>query len=318
MEALVGEYMQLPLITADQVEAAFPLKSAMDSQRSAFAAFDQGRAVMGRRGVISNGNDVSFAYVARSSVMSPTIVKFGSITNGNSSIGLPVVQAYIAILDRQTGSLTSFIDGESVTRIRTTAASMVAAQVLANSPSIIAVVGAGLQGLAHARAAIELFSPSKLILVIRSLNPKIEEFKKEFGCCEITYRIEDAINEADLIFLSTNTVEPVLFTLPKPGTTVISIGSFSPNREEVAGEIVAACDAIFGDDAETIKTQSGSVIAALNIDPALDSSITSLGACINNPSLGRKNVEEIIMYFSVGLGFQDAAIVEKYFELTNK
>ena len=318
MGAFMGESIKLPLITADQVAAAFPLETAIDSQRSAFAAFDQGRAVMGKRGVISNGNDVCFAYVARSSVTSPTIVKFGSITNGNSSIGLPVVQAYIAILDRQTGSLTSFIDGESVTRIRTTAASMMAAQILANKPSTIAVVGAGLQGLAHARAAIELFSPKKLILVIRSLNSEIENFVKEFEDCETTDSIDDAISEADLIFLCTNTVEPVLTTLPKSGATVISIGSFSPNREEVSGELVAKCDAIFGDDAETVMTQSGSVIAALRADPTLSGSVTSIGSCINNPSLGRKSADEIIMYFSVGLGFQDAAIVEKYLELTNR
>jgi ornithine cyclodeaminase len=318
MGAFMGESIKLPLITADQVQAAFPLEIAIDSQRSAFAAFDKGRAVMGKRGVISNGNDVAFAYVARSSVTSPTIVKFGSITNSNSSIGLPVVQAYIAILDRQTGSLTSFIDGESVTRIRTTAASMMAAQILANKPSTIAVVGAGLQGLAHARAAIELFAPKKLILVIRSLNSEIEEFVKEFEGCEITYGIDDAISKADLIFLCTNTVEPVLTTLPKSGATVISIGSFSPNREEVSGELVAKCDAIFGDDAETVMTQSGSVIAALRTDPALSASVTSIGSCINDASLGRKSADEIIMYFSVGLGFQDAAIVEKYFELIKK
>jgi ornithine cyclodeaminase len=104
----------------------------------------------------------------------------------------------------------------------------------------------------------------------------------------------------------------------KKGATVISIGSFSPNREEISGEVVANSDLIFGDDSQTIQAQSGSVIAAINLKPEIANGITSIGALLNNPSLGRTSPDQVVIYFSVGLGIQDAAIVEKYAEFVNK
>ncbi len=304
-----------PFISAHAVELAFPLEIAMQTQRKVFAAFDRGDAVMGNRGVIPNGSDASFAYIARASQNGPTIVKFGSVTNSNSARHLPVVHAYIGILDPITGALTSFIDGESVTRIRTTAASMVAAQTLAAQTKTIAVIGAGLQGIAHARAALELFSPDSLILVARSISSEAKKLESEFAQLRISQKIDDAMKDADLIFLCTNTVEPVITQNLKKGTTLISIGAFSPNREEIAGDIVAQSDLIFGDDSQTIQLQSGSVIAGIKLNPAIGDKIISLGSLINNPALGRTSPDQVIMYFSVGLGIQDAAIVERFIEL---
>jgi len=289
----------------------------METQRKVFSAFVRGEAVMGNRGVIPNGSDASFAYVARASPHGPTIIKFGSVTNGNPGRGLPVVQAYISILDPISGSLASFIDGESVTRIRTTAASMVAAQELAATSKNIAVIGAGLQGLAHARAALELFTPESLVLVSRKFTSEISDFQSEFPLVTFNQNIDEALKNSDLIFLCTNTVEPVIVNSPKIGATVISIGSFSPNREEVSGKIAAQADLIFGDDSKTIQAQSGSVIAALKESPELGEKIASLGTLLNNPKIGRTSADQIIIYFSVGLGIQDAAIVEKYFEILN-
>ncbi len=317
-EGLMSANFTVPLIQAAEVELAFPLPIAMASQRDAFSAFARGEAVMGNRGVITNGDDASFTYVARSSPTAPTIVKFGSVTNANAALGLPAVHAYIAILNPVTGALDSFIDGESVTKIRTTAASMLAAQLLANPPKVIAVIGAGLQGIAHAKAAIELFAPEKLIFVTRTSNPELEKFLNDFSKSSTTDSAQEAASESDLIFVCTNSVTPVLSQSLKPGTTVVSIGSFSPNREEVAGKLVSESDLIVGDDAKTVITQNGSIIAALKANPELSSKIQSLGSLIDDSSLGRKSVDETIMYFSVGLGIQDAAIVEKYLEMKSK
>ena len=314
----MGTIFSVPLISAAEVERAFPLSTAISSQREAFAAFARGEAVMGSRGVITNGDDASFSYVARSSPKAPTIVKFGSVTNSNTSLGIPAVHSYIAILNPTTGALESFIDGESVTRIRTTAASMLAAQLLANNPKVITIIGAGIQGLAHAKAAMQLFSPDKIIFVARSSNQELQKFCNQFSNSSLTNSSSDAVNASDLIFVCTNSVTPVLTEKLRAGTTVISIGSFSPNREEVLGKLVSECDQIFADDASTAVNQNGSVIAAVQRNPEVANKIKSLGSLINDPSSGRNNAEETIIYLSVGLGIQDAAIVEKYLELKSK
>jgi len=300
------ELFSKPLVTGSEVENRISLEAAMFGQRQVFAAYDAGESVMGARGLISNQNSTLFAYIARASSNGPAIVKFGSITNSNKDRHLPVVQAYLAVLNQETGSLEYFIDGEAVTKLRTPAASMVAAQLLANKPNRIVVVGGGAQGQAHLNAASKVFNPSELALVTRG------EFNQP-NIISVEHTLERdihlACHNADLIFLCTNSFEPVLTHSPMPGATVISIGGFAPVRSEVSVALLTSGASIYADDAQTAYKQCGSIVDALKTNANLE--VTSLGRVINHPEAGRKNELQIIYYFSVGLGFQDAAIVEQ-------
>lgn len=186
-------------------------------------------------------------------------MKFGSITNSNKDRPLPVVQAYLAVLNQETGSLEYFIDGEAVTKLRRPAASMVAAQLLANKPN--------------------------RIVVEHTLERDIDR----------------ACHNADLIFLCTNSFEPVLTHSPMPGVTVISIGRFAPVRSELSVALLTTGASIYTDDAQTGYKQCGSIVDALKTNANLE--VTSLGRVINHPEAGRKNESQMIYYFSVGLGF---------------
>ncbi len=85
------------MITADDLEAAFPLARGIQTQVEVFAALSRGEATMGARGVLPNGADAQFAYLARASMHGPTIVKFGSVTPGNADRNIPVVQSYVGV-----------------------------------------------------------------------------------------------------------------------------------------------------------------------------------------------------------------------------
>jgi ornithine cyclodeaminase len=95
-----------------------------------------------------------------------------------------------------------------------------------------------------------------------------------------------------------------------PGTTCISIGSFAPNRQEVSAPVLALADKVFGDDAKTISEQSGSVVMALGLADRKWSEVESIGALYAGKTSGRDNKDQVIYYFSVGLGIQDAALAE--------
>ncbi len=297
-------------ISAEEVEKSCTLKEAVASQRKVFAALISGEAVMGPRAVIPNGDDAQFAYIARASLHGPTVVKFGSVNPGNAKKGIPVVQTEIAVLDAVTGELIYFVDGESVTRIRTTAASMVAAELLANSIKKIAIIGAGHQGVAHAHAALELFSPEQITLVSRSAAEKVRALFPASAPIKISNDVDLACSEADLIFVSTNSNTPVVSAALKPGTTCISIGAFAPNREEVSPALLARADKVFGDHGPTLQEQCGSIVGAMKISDRKWSSVISIGEVINGSAKGRTSPDEIIFYFSIGLGIQDAALIE--------
>ena len=286
-------------ITGAQIDQLSDLDEVIATQREVFAAYSRGEAVMGPRAIISQNENAQFSYIARASKNGPTIVKFGSVVPGNAKVSLPVVQTTVALMDAQTGSAQTFFDGEAITKWRTVAASMAAAKELSNPVSTMAIVGVGHQGIAHAEAAVKVFRPKRLILISRS---KIDAPHYE---CEVSVsdRIED-VNEAELIFVCTNSSTPVITQPVKEGATCIVIGSFAPNRSEIGVAALSQADAVFGDDSQTITAQCGSVI------DAKCQNVESIGDVYNGTSKGRSSANQVIYYFSVGLGIQDAAMAD--------
>ena len=118
------------------------------------------------------------------------------------------------------------------------------------------------------------------------------------------------VNQCDLIFLCTNSISPVITTALNPGTTCISIGSFAPNRLEVSVVALTSADKVFGDDASTISEQAGSVISTLAQSKRNWDKPESIGEVYNQRIKGRTSEDQVIYYFSVGLGIQDAAMAE--------
>jgi ornithine cyclodeaminase len=141
-----------------------------------------------------------------------------------------------------------------------------------------------------------------------------QDLKKNDLGFEITQDIQAAY-DCDLIFICTNSQEPVINSALNSGSTCISIGSFAPNRLEVSVSALSKADKVFGDDAKTISEQSGSVVKTLENSERTWQQAQSIGGVYAGEIKGRENKEQVIYYFSVGLGIQDAALAE--FILTN-
>ena len=151
-----------------------------------------------------------------------------------------------------------------------------------------------------------------MTIVVRS-SDKGKSVKAEFADnlpVEISQDVESAVATADLIFTCTNSMTPLFKGKLKSGTTCIAIGSFAPNREEIATEVVVAADKVFADDSATTQLQCGSIIPALKSQARKWAQVVSISEVINRSVNGRENPAEVICYFSVGLGIQDAAFVE--------
>ncbi|MGI9171243.1 MAG: ornithine cyclodeaminase family protein [Candidatus Nanopelagicus sp.] len=296
--------IQTPFVSAEEIDSLCTYEKIIENQRQVFKNFFLNEAVMGPRAILAQNENAQFSYIARASKVGPTIVKFGTVVPSNSNRNIPVVQTMVSVIDAQTGSVKLFLDGESVTKWRTVSASMAAASELSNQVQRIAVVGLGHQGQAHLRAAQSIFHPEKIYGVS---NIEID-LDFDFDV-EVTKDIS-VVENCDLIFLCTNSIEPVIKTNLSPGTTCISIGSFAPNRQEVSAPVLVLADKVFGDDAKTISEQSGSVVMALNLADRKWSEVESIGALYAGKTSGRDNKAQVIYYFSVGLGIQDAALAE--------
>src|SRR5882724_1427785 len=227
------------VLSAADVERLFPLDVAIESQRTAFIALGRGTAVLPPRLLVpGTENAMAFCYAARLSPDGAAVSKFGSVNPANSARGLPSVNALVTVLDAETGQPAAVMDGTSVTTIRTSAASAVAASVLARSGArTLAVLGSGVQAKAHVAALsavldldeVRIWSPSlqrrealaaALTLPARSAGP----------AARAAASAVDAVRGADVIACCTSSRTPVLdVNWLAEGATVISIGSFAPD-----------------------------------------------------------------------------------------
>jgi alanine dehydrogenase len=83
--------------------------------------------------------------------------KLVTLFPGNHSLGLPTHQALIALFDPDDGTPLAVLDGEHITATRTAVTSALAARLVGRSDArSLAILGAGVQGRAHAEVFRDL------------------------------------------------------------------------------------------------------------------------------------------------------------------
>src|ERR1700688_625097 len=101
-------------------------------------------------------------------------VKLVSVFPANHSRGLPSHQGLIAIFDEDSGAPLAVMDGTYITAIRTGGTAAVAARLLArDDASVLAILGAGVQGGAH----LETFTRVRDFKEIRIASRNVETAK---------------------------------------------------------------------------------------------------------------------------------------------
>ncbi|WP_105971215.1 ornithine cyclodeaminase family protein [Streptomyces geranii] len=314
-------------LSRDRVTALLDPDTAIASQRAAFTALGAGGA--GRPDPPDQpelpdlpakimhpsrfDDSVVFAYVSRLSRDTGAVAKFGSVNPGNAAAGLPTVHAVITALDPVTGALAAVMDGTAVTTARTAAASAVAFDALSTADSAeLALLGAGTQALAHARAVARV----RDLKAVRIWSPTPERRARaadllaaELGiAAEATDTPEAAVTGASLVAACTLSTTPVVRgAWLAPGCTVVSVGSFEPTRSEVDPEVLRRAAAVVVDDPETAAGHAGPVIDALRNGPLTRENLIALGDVLTGARTARTGPEDIVFYNSVGLGVQDAA-----------
>src|SRR4030095_5119769 len=143
------------LLDAADVAREFDLDTALASQREGFARLGGGEAAQPARLVLPVATDdsLAFCYAARLAPGSGAVSKFGSVNPHNAAAGRPTVSATVLVLDPDDGRLVAIVGGATLTARRTSAASALAATLLARpGAATAAVLGPGVQGRGHVRA----------------------------------------------------------------------------------------------------------------------------------------------------------------------
>lgn len=298
--------MSVRILSAADVRSIFTPRLALESQREAFTRLGAGEAVQPPRLLVPGpDSSVSFCYSSRIAPDAPAVSKFGSVNPSNAARGLGAVHSVITVLDPSTGAPLAIINGDSVTGLRTSAATTLAMQQLAPSAGNVLVVGTGAQARAHL-AAFAITHPAAALQVFGRDQRAAAEVAAQHGA-EVRDDLEQAVRSADIVVLCTSSLAPVIEDAwVTDGTTVASVGSFAPDRVELPPSLLARSTVVV-DHRPSALTDSGPVVEALSSGTLTPEAVTDLGSLLTGASTMTRTPTDVVTYLSVGVGVQDAA-----------
>ena len=195
----------------------------------------------------------------------------------------PSHHALIAIFDDTNGAPRAVMDGTHITAMRTAGASAVSVKALARPDAqVLAVIGAGVQGRAHA-AVVPLVRKFREVR-LASRRQGFESF-------------EEAVRGADVVCLCTDAPQPIVKAeWLAPGCHVTSVGI---NREVGPDLVEKARLFVEWRGAATTPPPAGAI-------ELQGREVTELGEVLAGTREGRRDDQELTLYKSTGHAVEDA------------
>ena len=298
---------KIRILSAADVRAALPMSKAVDAMRHAYGQLSAGKAVAPPRQHISTDKGVTLVMPAYLPERSDFGIKVVSVYDDNPNLNLPRITATVLVLDPATGAPKAFMDGASLTAIRTGAGGGVAADLLARQDAkTVGLFGAGVQARAQLQAVMAVRDIARVNLMSRTaasaeqLSAEISEWT-DAPEVNLVRNSERVVADADIVICATTSATPLFDgNALKQGTHITAVGTFVPEKREVDTTTIRRSDRIVVDSREACLEEAGDLIIA---NAEVDAEI---GEIVNGDKPGRQSDDEITFFKSVGVAVQDA------------
>jgi len=287
--------MSVLVLSAEEVERLLPMDECIEAMSGVLSALAREELFQPLRFVVRppGGTGLMGLMPAHRGGTRPAYsLKEIVVIPDNPTRGLDAHQGAVLLHDGDTGELRAVINASPITAIRTAAVSAVATRALARPDScVVAIVGAGVQGQAHAEAMRAVLD-----------EPEIRTWSRRDGGSP-----EEVVRGADVVCTCTTSREPVvLHQWLAPGTHVNAVGSSLPTARELEEETIRAATLIV-DRRESALTEAGELII-----PGLgeEEIAGELGEVLTGRHPGRSAGDELTVFKSLGLAIEDLAAAE--------
>ena len=253
-------------------------------------------------------------------------VKIVSVYPDNINKNIPSVPATMVLVNAETGMVNSLIDGTYLTRLRTGAISGLATDILARKDSkIFALFGTGGQAVTQLEAVLTVRNIEE-VRVFDISKERAEEFAKKmsdkfgkkFNVKIIAAESSDAtIDNADIITTVTTSKKPVFdANKVKKNVHINGVGSYTPEMQEIPGDILVKANKIFVDTRDGAINESGDLINPIKDGLIQKEKINGeLGEVINGVIKGRENDDEMTFFKTTGSAVLDLVAAQKIYEM---
>jgi ornithine cyclodeaminase len=305
------------VVGGEELRALVPMKDAIDAVRDAYVGYARGDFST----VPRIGAPTHTLFVMMSERLSPTgtnlgqSVKVVSYHEENPAASRPVVQGVVLWFDGQTGEAKLALDGETVTALRTGAASGVATDLLApRDARKLALIGTGAAAPDQIRAVCAVRDIKEISAAGRDFH-KTEAFvatmRAEYPHITITAQrtVAAAIAGADVICTATTARAPLFDAAEvKPTAHINAVGAFSPQMCELGPTVAATARQVCVDDRAALA-DCGDLLAPLNGKLVEAGAIALIGALLAGQS--HMSGPGISLFKSIGIAAQDWAIAAR-------
>ena len=299
--------MSIRILSASDVRAALPMSKAIDAMRHAYGQLSAGTAVAPPRQHISTDKGITLIMPAYLPERSEFGIKVVSVYDDNPNLDLPRITATVLVLDPATGSPIAFMDGASLTAIRTGAGGGVAADLLARQDAkTVGLFGAGVQARAQLQAVMAIRDIARVNLISRT-QASAQQLATEIAAWTDAPEVnlvptpQAVVADADIVLCATTSGTPLFDgNALQPGTHITAVGTFVPEKREVDTTTIRRAHRIVVDSREACLEEAGDLIIP---NAEIDAEI---GEIVNGDKPGRESDAEITFFKSVGVAVQDA------------
>lgn len=298
---------QILLLNDDEVCQLIPLASAVDLVEEAFLMDAQGKSeafpVVREELTQHHG---TFGIKSGQLLEPETLgLKAGGYWRKNPELrSLSAHQSTIVLFRHATGEPEALMRANYITEARTGAAGAVAASALARSKAeVVTVFGAGRQARVQLQALATRFEFHEVRIVARRPDA-VEDLAREFE--DAAFRVDlytepaEACRGADIIVTTTPSRDPVLEDAwVGSGTHINAIGSDTKGKGEVATELLTRARLFADNFDQSLTLGEGQRLRGA------DAIAGTLGKVLQGSCPGRTDAEEITLFDSTGVTFQD-------------
>lgn len=227
---------------------------------------------------------------------------------------------HVALYDQVFGELQALIEANQLGRLRTAAATAVAASWMARLDAHeLGLFGTGFQAAGQVEA-LALVRPLKKVFVYS----RQAERRREFAV-QMTKRLNievipvdrpgEAAEELPMVVTATNSRTPVFDgNWLDEGAFVAAVGSNWLNRAEIDADVIRRADNIVCDSIAACRLEAGDFVDAHDRGIFDWQRAVELADVVGGHASGRNRAESITLFKSVGLAIEDVALAAKIVE----
>jgi alanine dehydrogenase len=274
------------------------MEEVIPAMEKALADFSSGTVVQPVRTMLPVAEHQGFLGLMPAYTGSALGAKLVAFYPRNTSV--PTHHATILLFEPETGEPLVTMDGKLITEVRTAAVSAVATDHLARAAaSVLAIIGSGVQARSH----LEALRLVREFREVRVWSPRrAAAFAEEHGV-DAAASAEEAVRGADVVVTATTSPTPVLSgEWLSPGAHINAVGAPRPDWRELDDEVLRRAK-VYVDSREAAMKESGDVIAAREV-------VAEIGEVVSGSEQGRRSLEEVTLFKSLGLAVEDVATAE--------